>query len=108
LPAPAIDTLTNAEPNGDNTSSVTVASQGVSFKTPALPATINRTAFDANESRVALAVADGTVRLYPVNVFDVISAAEGELERQLTCDERVRFLNETTDCAAQPTPTPEK
>jgi hypothetical protein len=108
LPAPVMDTLTSAEPDSDNTASVTVASEGVSFKTPALSAAINRTAFDANESRVALAVADGTVRLYPVNVFDVISAAEGELERQLTCDERVRFLNETTDCAAQPTPTPEK
>jgi hypothetical protein len=108
LPAPAMDTLTYAEINAGNTASVRVASQGASFQTPALPAAINNTAFDGDESRVALAVADGTVRLYPVNVFDVISAAEGKLDRQLTCEERVRFLNEASDCAAIPTPTPEK
>jgi hypothetical protein len=108
LPAPTMDTLTLAEVNSGNTASVRVASQGASFETPALSAAINKAAFDSSESRVALAVADGTVRLYPVNVFDVITAAEGKLERQLTCEERVQFLNESTDCAAIPTPTPEK
>jgi WD40 repeat protein len=108
LPAPTMEALTSAEVNSNNTASVRVASRGASFETPALPAAINRTAFDDSQSRVALAVADGTVRLYPVNVFDVISATEGKLERQLTCEERVRFLNESTDCVAIPTPTPEK
>jgi hypothetical protein len=66
------------------------------------------TSFSQTDDRVATAGADGTVRLHPANVFDLITAAEGKLERQLTCDERVRFLNETTDCAILPTPTPEK
>lgn len=108
LPAPTMDTLTSATPNNDNTATVTVVSEGISFKTPAQAAPINQTAFNSDESQVALAVADGTVRLMPVNLFDLVTAADGKLDRQLTCEERAQFLSESTDCTAEPTPTPEK
>ncbi len=108
LPAPKLDALTSALPNADNTATVTVASEKISFTTPAQGAAINKIAFNEDESRVAVAGAEGVVRLYPVKLFDLITAAEGKLDRQLTCDERVRFLNESTDCAAMPTATPEK
>lgn len=66
------------------------------------------TNFSQIDDRIATSSADGTVRLHPANVFDLITTAEGKLDRQLTCEERARFLNESADCTAVPTSTPEK
>lgn len=66
------------------------------------------TRFAQTDDRIATSSVDGTVRLMPVNLFDLVTAAEGKLERQLTCDERVRFLSEPEACSNAPTPTPEK
>lgn len=66
------------------------------------------TGFAQTDDRIATAGADGTVRLYPSNVFDMIISAKDKLDRQLTCEEREQLMNESGACASMPTPTPEK
>jgi hypothetical protein len=52
--------------------------------------------------------ADGTARVHRFRLDELVGRAQQLLGRELTCDERVRLLSETIDCAAPATPTPTK
>ena len=57
---------------------------------------------------VATASVDGTARIHIIRLDELIGEVQSRLSRQLSCDERVRYLSEKLDCAAAPTATPTK
>lgn len=54
---------------------------------------------------LATASADGTARVHYFRLDELIGQAQSRLGRELTCAERVRYLSERLDCAAEATPT---
>jgi hypothetical protein len=55
---------------------------------------------------IVTAGADGTARVHLVRLDDLLSRIQSVIGRELTCDERVRYLSESIDCAAPVTPAP--
>ncbi len=55
---------------------------------------------DEHAGRIATVSADGTARVHLLRMDALIARAQAKLGRALTCDERVRFLNELRDCPA--------
>jgi hypothetical protein len=68
------------------------------------PATIAQDAPD----RILTVSADGTARSHTFRLDTLSARAQELLGRDLTCDERVRYLGEAQDCAAAPPATPTK
>lgn len=65
-------------------------------------AIVNDAQWSLDGKRIATASGDGTVRLYYANIEDLIAVAKTYVTRELTCKERVIYLNEERDCTAQP------
>lgn len=55
---------------------------------------------DARADRLVTMSADGTARVHLLRVDTLIERARSLLGRELTCEERVRFLNEARQCPA--------
>jgi len=55
---------------------------------------------DARADRIVTVSADGTARIHLLRAEELIRRAQTLLNRELTCDERVRYLNEALDCPA--------
>ena len=64
-------------------------------------ASVNDAQWSPDGKRIATASSDGTVRLYYANIEDLIAVAKTYVTRELTCEERVRYLSEALDCTAQ-------
>ena len=55
---------------------------------------------DARADRIVTVSADGTARIHLLRAEELIRRARTLLNRELTCDERVRYLNEALNCPA--------
>jgi WD40 repeat protein len=55
---------------------------------------------------VAAANLDGSIDLYVADLNELLELLQVRAVRELTCQERVRFLYEDLDCSPQATPTP--
>lgn len=55
---------------------------------------------DARADRIVTVSADGTARMHLLRMDALIERARSLLGRELTCEERVRFLNEVRQCPA--------
>ena len=55
---------------------------------------------DARADKIVTVSADGTARIHLLSTAELIRRARALLNRELTCDERARYLNEALDCPA--------
>lgn len=67
---------------------------------------VNSAQFSPDGTKIVTASDDGTVRVYLVNVKDLVELAKARVGRDLSCDERETYLREANVCPT-PTPTPE-
>ena len=55
---------------------------------------------DVRADRIVTVSADGTARIHLLSTAELVRRARALLNRELTCDERARYLNEALDCPA--------
>jgi len=70
------------------------------------PLTPAHTWLSPDKKIIVTTSADNTIRLHPVQLEVLVGRAKELLGRELSCDERVRYLSEKVDCAQAATPTP--